>query len=77
MPDGLYRPYFHGELVVEYRKSIASRKPSINDLEAQNHIQEEYQEPGTLRTRNLCYTQPERLDLIGYYVTISNRQTAC
>lgn len=45
MPDGLYRPYFHGELVVEYRKSIANRKPSTNGLEAQNHV-EEYVEPG-------------------------------
>lgn len=50
MPDGLYRPYFHGELVAEYRKSIANRKPSINGVEAQSHVKEshveEYVEPG-------------------------------
>lgn len=52
--DGLYRPYFHGELVVEYRKSIASRKPSVNGVEAQDHAQdiEEYVEPGTTYMRN-------------------------
>ncbi|XP_018399172.1 PREDICTED: sodium/potassium/calcium exchanger 4-like [Cyphomyrmex costatus] len=49
MPDGLYRPYFHGELVVEYRKSIASQKPSIIGVEAQNPMEkiEEYVEPDT------------------------------
>lgn len=58
-PDGLYRPYFHGELVVEYRKSIASRKPSANAVEAQNHVEEieEYVEPGTTYVRNLRYTR--------------------
>lgn len=55
MPDGLYRPYFHGELVAEYRKSVASnggRKSSskTNDVEAQNHVEqtEEYVEPGII-----------------------------
>ncbi|KAL6440980.1 hypothetical protein ACFW04_003393 [Cataglyphis niger] len=56
MSDGLYRPYFHGELVAEYRKkSVASnggRKSSskTNDVEAaQNHVEqaEEYVEPDT------------------------------
>ncbi|XP_071553844.1 sodium/potassium/calcium exchanger 3 [Temnothorax nylanderi] len=50
MPDGLYRPYFHGELVVEYhRRSIANRKPSANDIETQNQVKEieEYVEPDT------------------------------
>lgn len=49
MPDGLYRPYFHGELVAEYRKSIAKRKPSVNSVETQNHVEkiEEYVEPDT------------------------------
>ncbi|XP_012542250.1 sodium/potassium/calcium exchanger 3 [Monomorium pharaonis] len=50
MPDGLYKPYFHGELKMEYRKSIASRKPSNdNAVEAQNHIEkiEDYVEPDT------------------------------
>ncbi|XP_077278802.1 sodium/potassium/calcium exchanger 3 isoform X1 [Temnothorax americanus] len=50
MPDGLYRPYFHGELVVEYhRRSIANRKPSANDIETQSHVKEveEYVEPDT------------------------------
>ncbi|KYN26792.1 Sodium/potassium/calcium exchanger 3 [Trachymyrmex cornetzi] len=48
MPDGLYRPYFHGELVVEYRRSVASRKSSVN-VEAQNDVEniEEYVEPDT------------------------------
>ncbi|KAL6254190.1 hypothetical protein P5V15_014812 [Pogonomyrmex californicus] len=49
MPDGLYRPYFHGELVAEYRKSVASRNPSTNRIEAQDHVAkvEEYVEPDT------------------------------
>ncbi|XP_012060888.1 PREDICTED: sodium/potassium/calcium exchanger 3-like [Atta cephalotes] len=49
MPDGLYRPYFHGELMVEYRKSVASRKPSVTNVETQNHVEniEEYVEPDT------------------------------
>lgn len=62
MPDGLYRPYFHGELVAEYRKkSVASnggRKSSskTNDVEAaQNHVEqaEEYVEPGIIRVPNV------------------------
>jgi len=61
MSDGLYRPYFHGELVAEYRKSIASRKPSTSGAEAQNHIEkiEDYVEPGITCVRNLRYTQSE------------------
>ncbi|EZA57026.1 Sodium/potassium/calcium exchanger, partial [Ooceraea biroi] len=55
MPDGLYRPYFHGELVAEYRKSLrsnGSRKPmpSANGVEAQKQVEqadEEYTEPDT------------------------------
>ncbi|XP_012219099.1 sodium/potassium/calcium exchanger 3-like [Linepithema humile] len=57
MSNGLYRPYFHGELVAEYRKSIrqnGTRKPPTNDVEAnsvqvQNHVEqvEEYVEPDT------------------------------
>jgi len=55
MSDGLYRPYFHGELVAEYRKSIRrknSRKSSINNVEAQNQVEqaeEKYIEPGIPR----------------------------
>jgi hypothetical protein len=55
MSDGLYRPYFHGELVAEYRKSIRrnnSRKLSINNVEAQKQVEqvkEEYIEPGISR----------------------------
>jgi len=78
MPDGLYRPYFHGELVAEYRKSVASRKPSVNGLEAQNHIKEieEYVEPdtpfvwptgGTLAKIWFCFVWPLKLIL---FVTI-------
>lgn len=61
MPDGLYRPYFHGELVVEYRRSVASRKSSVAGVEAQTHVEniEEYVEPGTIYVHNFCYTQPE------------------
>lgn len=74
MPDGLYRPYFHGELVAEYRKSVASRKPSVNGLEAQNYINEieEYVEPGTHARNFRLYTTDstdERLDLTGYRIT--------
>lgn len=54
MSDGLYRPYFHGELVAEYRKSLrskSSRKPPANGVEAQRYPEEqadeEYVEPGT------------------------------
>ncbi|XP_014489037.1 PREDICTED: sodium/potassium/calcium exchanger 3-like [Dinoponera quadriceps] len=54
MIDGLYRPYFHGELVAEYRrKSVTSngaRKPSADrGAEAQSHVEtaEEYVEPDT------------------------------
>ncbi|GAB1866614.1 Sodium/potassium/calcium exchanger 5 [Camponotus japonicus] len=52
MPAGLYRPYFHGELVVEYRKSVVSngcKSSSVNDVEMQNHVEqvEEYVEPDT------------------------------
>lgn len=53
MPDGLYRPYFHGELVAEYRKkSVASnsgrKSSSANDVETPNHVEQadEYVEPG-------------------------------
>lgn len=56
MSNGLYRPYFHGELVAEYRKSTrrnGTQKPPTNDVEAnsvqtQNHVEqvEEYVEPG-------------------------------
>lgn len=52
MPDGLYRPYFHGELVAEYRKkSVTSNggRKSISDVETPNQIveqAEEYVEPG-------------------------------
>lgn len=73
MPDGLYRPYFHGELVAEYRKSVASRKSSANGVEAQNHMEkiEEYVEPGTIHTYNLLHaTRMIRL------IMISNHQTA-
>jgi len=61
MPDGLYRPYFHGELMMEYRKSVASRKPSVINVETQNHVEniEEYVEPGIIYVYNFCYTQPE------------------
>lgn len=54
MPDGLYRPYFHGELVAEYRKKSAAsmKKMSANGVEptvAQSNLEtsEEYVEPGT------------------------------
>ncbi|EFN77187.1 sodium/potassium/calcium exchanger 4 [Harpegnathos saltator] len=54
MTDGLYRPYFHGELVAEYRKksltSNAVHKTSTDcAVEAQNHVKmtEEYIEPNT------------------------------
>ncbi|KMQ94608.1 sodium potassium calcium exchanger 4-like protein [Lasius niger] len=54
MPDGLYRPYFHGELVAEYRKkSVASnsgrKSSSANDVETPNHVEQadEYVEPDT------------------------------
>jgi hypothetical protein len=56
MSNGLYRPYFHGELVVEYRKSIKlkhTQEPPTNDVEVnsvqtQNHVEqvEKYVEPG-------------------------------
>lgn len=61
MPDGLYRPYFHGELVAEYRKkSIAGnngvQKPPINGAEPARaeaptsaEPVEEYVEPGEHR----------------------------
>ncbi|XP_011877017.1 PREDICTED: sodium/potassium/calcium exchanger 3-like [Vollenhovia emeryi] len=79
MPDGLYRPYFHGELVAEYRKSIANRKPPTNgSIEAQNRVQqiEEYVEPdtpfvwppgGCLADLWFCFVWPLKLIL---YVTI-------
>ncbi|XP_029166834.1 sodium/potassium/calcium exchanger 4-like isoform X2 [Nylanderia fulva] len=53
MPDGSYRPYFHGELVAEYRKkSLTSNsgRKSISDVETPNQIveqAEEYVEPDT------------------------------
>ncbi|XP_072753160.1 sodium/potassium/calcium exchanger 4 isoform X2 [Anoplolepis gracilipes] len=54
MPDGMYKPYFHGELVAEYRKSVVSngghKSSSANDVETQNHVEqtsEEYVEPDT------------------------------
>jgi len=58
MPAGLYRPYFHGELVVEYRKSVVSngrKSSSVNDVEMQNHVEqvEEYVEPGII----ICASQ--------------------
>jgi len=54
MSNGFYRPYFHGELVAAYRKSIrfnGTQKPPVNDVEANNvhnHVEqvEEYVEPG-------------------------------
>lgn len=53
MPAGLYRPYFHGELVAEYRKSVVNngrKSSSVNDIEMQNHVEqvEEYVEPGII-----------------------------
>lgn len=56
MSDGQYKPYFHGELVTEYKKSVANnkaRKLSANGVEAQNHIEqvEEYVEPGIAHSR--------------------------
>ncbi|XP_039307977.1 sodium/potassium/calcium exchanger 4 isoform X1 [Solenopsis invicta] len=75
MLDGFYRPYFHGELVAEYRKSVASRKHSADGIEAQNHIEkiEDYVEPGTIHACNLYATRMIRLML--YYV-MNNHQTA-
>ncbi|KAL0118745.1 hypothetical protein PUN28_009427 [Cardiocondyla obscurior] len=79
MPDGLYRPYFHGELVMEYRrKSVVNRKTSVNNIEAQTHETEieDYVEPdtpfvwpagGSLTKLWFCFVWPLKLIL---FVTI-------
>ncbi|XP_018304322.1 sodium/potassium/calcium exchanger 3 [Mycetomoellerius zeteki] len=66
MPDGLYRPYFHGELVVEYRRSVASRKSSVAGVEAQTHVEniEEYVEPDT----PFVWPTGSRLNKIWFYL---------
>lgn len=52
--NGFYRPYFHGELVAEYRRksftnSGAQKAPTDHGVEAQNHVEtaDGYVEPGT------------------------------
>lgn len=53
MPEGMYRPYFHTELISEYRKSLTkSRKPSTKPIPGAVESQdledlEEYKEPDT------------------------------
>ncbi|XP_020283761.1 sodium/potassium/calcium exchanger 3-like [Pseudomyrmex gracilis] len=81
MPDGRYKPYFHGELVTEYKKNVANikaQKPSANGVEAQKHVDkvEDYVEPdtpfvwptgSTLAKLWFCFVWPLKLIL---YVTI-------
>ncbi|XP_066584447.1 sodium/potassium/calcium exchanger 4-like [Prorops nasuta] len=54
MPEGLYRPYFHGELIIDYKRKSSARKSikangKLNDLEKQESIEslEDYVEPDT------------------------------
>lgn len=55
MSNGIYRPWIHGELVMEYKKSLTkmNQPPATvngeNQLKSTNSINsevEEYQEPG-------------------------------
>ncbi|KAG7201482.1 hypothetical protein KM043_004241 [Ampulex compressa] len=49
MSAGLYRPYFHSELIAEYRKSLTINniKPSVGEQESCEDFTEEYTEPDT------------------------------
>lgn len=65
MPDGLYRPFFHGELVAEYRKSVASngaRKFSVHGTDAENRMAPvaDYVEPGIRLSPFVALTQTRR-----------------
>jgi hypothetical protein len=48
MPFGTYKPYFHGELVTEYRNSISKIKAQSKQESGLNNIPtlEVYKEPG-------------------------------
>lgn len=60
MSNGIYRPWIHGELVMEYKKSLTkmSHPPATVNGESQlkstaSSEVEEYQEPGELFERFL------------------------
>ncbi|XP_011499735.1 PREDICTED: sodium/potassium/calcium exchanger 4-like [Ceratosolen solmsi marchali] len=50
MPFGTYKPYFHGELVTEYRNSISKIKAQSKQESGVNHVPtfEVYKEPDTI-----------------------------
>lgn len=69
MPFGTYKPYFHGELVTEYRNSLSKIKAQSNGKAGVNPkpILEVYTEPGELYITHLLlsvrFMNPEVFDV--------------
>ncbi|XP_014204826.1 sodium/potassium/calcium exchanger 4-like [Copidosoma floridanum] len=64
MPFGTYKPYFHGELVTEYRNSLRKLKARSNGEAGADYltpIPEVYKEPETIFSWPSKCTSPEKL----------------
>ena len=64
MPFGTYKPYFHGELVTEYRNSLSKIKAQSNGDATVNHNGnlEVYEEPGKCILLSVKLTNTEVCD---------------